>query len=309
MKDRTPRPAPSRRSASTATETSFPTVTGMPSRSGRRRAERNGCPSRRCSAPGSRFRRRVDAPGRAHTDRRELVDTHTRLRRRLADRECQAPATASGPPRAGCPGAPDRRRDHRARSRRPGSSCLPGRAAATSLKSLRTTSSSGRRFARTLHSSADRCPASRIRSGGPNVRTITGCSSSPSSSAATTASRRRSPFGHDASPRSMPRAACSGPHDLHRTRSAPCRRRRSRRPARRPGHSRGRRRLRERLDPLSAGGTTNVHGCRFDADPANLPASRIRRSTSAQRVAPVAPHVPSTRDREVGIHGSTLDLW
>ena len=53
----------------------------------------------------------------------------------------------------------------------------------TLIARRRTTSSSGRRFARALHSSAVRDSGSRGRSGRPNVSTITADSSSPSSSA------------------------------------------------------------------------------------------------------------------------------
>ena len=100
--------------------------------------------------------RRVDAPRRADADAAELVDPDAGLRRRLAHREREVVRDGRRRRRAGvCRGAPDPPPCRRAPVTTawifvpPRSS--PPRSAVLSV-SLRTTSSSGRRFARALHS-------------------------------------------------------------------------------------------------------------------------------------------------------------
>ena len=174
--------------------------------------------------------------------------------------------------------------------------------------SRRTTSSSGRRFARALHSSAVLDAASRGRSGRPNVRTITGVSSSPSSRTACAASRSASPFGHDAMPSfqaassmfcaARPASNDTGPFPvttIATTRPAP----RTLSGAKTVGASAS-----TRARPST---TTKVHGCLFDAEPARRPASRIRVTTSSgERLGPVAPLVAAARDRQERVHPSSV---
>ena len=140
--------------------------------------------------------RRVDAPGCADADTDELLDADACARGRLGDRDrdvardCLRPAPARGVPARltedPAAAAGDDGLDLRAAEIDPATE-------ASAHRRRRTTSSSGRRFARALHSSAVRDSGSRGRRGMPNERTITGDSSSDSSSTPCAASRSVEP--------------------------------------------------------------------------------------------------------------------
>ena len=147
----------------------------------------------------------------------------------------------------------------------------------------------------------------RGRSGRPNVSTITGVSSSERPRVACAVSRSVIPFGQEARPSfhaassmfwaARPASKDTGPFPATTTATT--------RPA--PSTLSGAKTVDASASTTSRRSTTtNVHGCRFEADP---PGARVEDAAGhvlVQRVRQVATLVAAARDRQIRVHVSSV---
>ena len=310
--DCAPRPAPKRRSASTATLTSLPTTTGTPEALRQDGAERERpVPAFDVRDLDHRTRVGVDAPGRAHADPCQLGDADSRGGRRLrdGDRDVLRDLRRAAARRRAAP----RAAEHRAvpvgddgLDLRPAE--VHAGAEAGGHGRRRTTSSSGCRFARALHSSALKADGSRARCGCPKVSTIAGASSSRE-------------LEHGARGVAVDHAVRAGGDALvpcgeqHVLRGAACVERQrplaadddrddEPGPEHVGGHGHGRR---EGVHPLAA--LRNDEGPRLPVPRRAREATRVedpRDELVRERLRPVAALVATARDREARVHPSSV---